>query len=651
MSESFHSTEILKIIFDQIENTSEGKNSRNTFYQCQLVCKSWFRSAQYKLYKNVYLSSERITCFANTIKTASISTLKLGNLVRKVEFYIDSTSYATDSVDFKLSVDIDQDLDTILQHCPYIEQFCSPASSDFETKRIWKCLLSAENIHRYLNPFASLDKWTFEYRDHYAPLALKYRDTLTKLRLHSRPFLDSMKQDFGFLSLKKHIAEFKSLEHLQLLGYFAETFFNTDLDNLINDCPKTTHSLELRNCNVSSIETHTRGIQPNSSIRKLELTNPRLSDSSIRYFANKLKALEALKLDIKVKFQAQMQTQEDSTEWWNQMVYLCMPLLNYNINIDEFNAMEWLYQIRGGAYLSNTVAQQRKASTKTNSTEFTMYINHPIITKEDYIIEMKYSDSSVRLFKSGHSQLFKLVVDFDRAFEYIQPFSPEAIRILNVQHPLYFDDLLQNFNNDSSSSLAKVLLKNYKHLMPKDGHISGLIPPCNTRNWAIFDGAISMNNSKTGSVIHLDRMIFPDCEERQQTSASMQAGISELKFTNTLFHPNVFPKMSSKLPKVDRLILDGCTIMSDSLCQLDFDFQATKLGYLELKLHNLSYRNCQITVETTDTSRVRTYHSTENGAGCASNLVISIKCKGLKKWSISNTDVNGKSMKFKQLTY
>lgn len=652
-------SEVLQVIFNHVESISDWKEAKNTFYQCELACKGWARSAQRELYKNVHLSSDKITKFSNAVYS-NVTTPKLGYLVKNVVFYPDliTTLDTIGSMDFPYNVG--QLIDIILQHSPNIERIGSSTAIAFESKFVWRHLLSAETQHKRLKLFTFSDGWDIDDRHLYSMLAIKFKHSLTKLRLIPNQLLSSMHKENNFFVLVNQLKEFKSLEQLQLDSYHVDAPILDDLDYLINNCSQKTVKLELQGCNLTSSSNDTRSLIPNRSIKKLQINDPKLNASSLYYFTNKLKALKTLVLSTLIKTPTGSKTQEQVNEWWNQLIHLCLPLSYYDIKIGELDDRHYIQQIKGCINLSiatrNRNQENKEMSMGSNfesSSEFTMCINGQKTIEENYIIELKQSNSCIRLFELYFSQRFIDMVNFDKIFETIRPHSLKIIKILSVEHMLEDDELFYNY-----------CIKN----MPPEGLQNHLEEWCNIRSWAIINGVISLIKNNIKPVVHLDKMIIPDGPPIH-TVVSQQAIISELKLTSSVLHPNVFLEMSSKLAQVDTLILERCTIMSRSPYIIEIILPETKVNRLELRLNRIIYFGSlyhqvgnHTIVVATDTEMAATYkyldatdHSSYKGlfatAGSKGNFLIYIRCKQLQEFIVSGIEGDDSSLNWKQQVF
>ncbi|KAI8638642.1 hypothetical protein BD408DRAFT_435884 [Parasitella parasitica] len=633
-------SEILSTVFEHVQDSPDWKVARSTFYQCLFVCKKLNELAQTHLYKNVCLQKDEIGPFAWRLLVTR-NNKRLGNFVKSVNFYPDNRGEIV-----SLPPDVIQYLNMILQYAPNIESFVS-ASSDFETLFTWqRLLLAPREQNMYLHQFTLMDRWSTADKYMYTLLSLKYKDSLTNLRLYPVVKPDHrIRQDADYLNLKDHLNEFKSLEQVQFSGAFVnEEPIIPELDGAINHFNPKVHSLYLAECNFSRNPSCPVQVEPNLSIKKLRLGNSILSALSIRYFAAKLKGLKEFVITTGVDTSSQLETKEQHADWWNHLSNLCKQIQHYDINLKDFKSSNYLQQIKGSAKLFQGKKQQEPAN---NTTEFIMRIGKQDPSLERYMIEMKQNSSSVRLFESkgvSHSQ-FMHSVEFLEIFDSIQPLSPKTISILNVEHLLNYEETLEYHEVFSGNGT----LEEYFNAI------------CSKRTWNVFNGVASLINGKTGSVVHLDKMVFPSFVQGfaqvGQKVVSEKTSISEMKLTNALIYPSVLPKFSLKMPKIDKLIFDSCIFMTNSLHQLEIDLGEMEVGQLELDLSSVFHSQSlirtggghTITVATrfaTITTYTfifdedhKTYQAPTGTPGSSDNFLISIKCKELESLAICGKEV------------
>ncbi|KAI8638641.1 hypothetical protein BD408DRAFT_422727 [Parasitella parasitica] len=609
-------SEIIYKIFEHVQDVSGRKKSTSTFYQCLFVCKNLSALVQGKLLEKVDLTTNQIAGFA----TMLVSNPQLGFFVKDLRIYSDDEDSEAHSPPF-----VELHLDIILRCTPNLEIFGSP-SVHLETNFCWSSLVAArDNQLKRLKRF-DLSEWTPGNQTIYSSLCSKSAGSLTSLRL----YFGDASQDTVFSALKSRIREFVSLEQLVLVSTFVDEHpIILELDTHINNCVDKVRSLCLKNCRFSSDHNYTGQFNTNDSIRNLELRNSMLSSAAIQYFATKLTALQtfALTTDLYNTTQSEL----DEPQWWRLMINLCKRLRYYNINVKSFRAENYLHQIKGGIDLLNATADH----STIDSTEFTMHLGHSDSTPERYIIEMKRNRSTVRLFGSEKHSDFFYGANYSRVLQFMEQFSPGTIRILNVAHSTNFEKLSHNPLWFSPASIESFSIG----------------------NWPIFTEVISLIEKKSGSVVHLDKMIFPDSDQVElieQRVISRDTSISKFKLTNSLFYPDVLSKML-KFPKIDTLVFDSCIFITNYRCYLEISLPETKLGCLELNLNRTFYSNSLeypaaasftivLNIGTAKTAYVyikdgqQVYQKPLSGPRTADNFVISIKCQELQSLVIADIE-------------
>ncbi|CEP08356.1 hypothetical protein [Parasitella parasitica] len=631
-------SEILSNVFEHVQDTSDWRIARNTFYECLFVCKKLKKLAETHLYKNVCLQKNDIEPFAWRLFFTSHSN-KLGDLVKSVNFYPDNCGEIV-----SVPEEVNLYLNMILKYTPNIEKFVS-ASTEFETFFTWqRLLLAPDNQNKYLKQFSLKESWSTADKRMYTLLSLKYKQTLTNVRLY--PVVkqdDSIINDGDFHEVKNHLSEFKSLEKVQLSGIFVKDKpIITELDGTINNFNCKVRSLHLEDCKFLENHDYPTNLKPNNSVTTLDLGNPKLCAQSIQYFATKLKGLKKLTVITGINNIAQLETKEEYAEWWNRLNNLCKQVQQYKIDLKDFKASGYLEQIKGSAKLLQDTKQQEANDT----TEFIMRIGKQDPSLERYMIEMRRNNSMVRLFESkiSHNQ-FMHNTDFSEIFSSIQQFTPKTITILNVEHLLNYEETLE-----------------YHEVFSCNGTLEEYFTKlCSKKTWNIFHGVASLIKDRSGSVIHLEKMVFPNSvqgfDQVGQKPVSENTNVSEMKLTNSLIYPNVLSKFCLKMPKIERLVFDGCIFMTNSLYQLEIDLGDMELGRLELDLSRVFHSQTlispggghTITVSTrsaTTTAHTfikdenhKTYQAPSSTLGSPDNFLVSVKCKELESLAICGKEV------------
>ncbi|KAI8640527.1 hypothetical protein BD408DRAFT_434172 [Parasitella parasitica] len=616
--------ELLEKVFELVEATSSRKEFGKFLYQILFVCESWSNAAKYKLYSNVDLSLDTVPDFVYTLRTKPT----IGSIVRSVKIRLDVVNDET-----VFSPDLDHYLERILTYSPYLEAFGS-SSNDFEPLVTWRLLGITKKANLKCIKRIALMENCIPTSNQYTSLCFKCIDSLTELRLCPDQSLNNCHE------LKERINEFKSLTKLQLWGNsVAQRPIITEVDSLINSYPDKAPLLELRRCKFSRDHDYTGKMKPNSSVKKLQLTDCRLSGSTLQYLATKLEALETFVLTTEDHTFAETTAKDVIIQCWNGLVDICQGVSHYDISIKDLDPITYLHQIRGFVILSNALAQH----TAEIPTELTMILDRRD-TAKTYGIEVKKNGSFVRFFESCNrdSGAFMECVHLNEVFKALKPcFSLDIIRVLDASSDLEPECILEYLKTVSKESNVEWAQKSQKKF------------------WGMFNGVMSLVDGKTGSVVHLDKMVFPRRGLGKQMT-SMETSISELKLTNCVFHYNVLLKMSPRLPTVGKLIISRCIFMSNSIYQINIDLPETRVGCLELNLNSIfdsrsivppKCHTVAVTIGDVTKNYVynvgdehqKTYQKTDEGPvglprGPA-DFHISIKCKKLQSLSISFVSV------------
>ncbi|KAI8646497.1 hypothetical protein BD408DRAFT_428790 [Parasitella parasitica] len=417
---------VLQGIFEQLFEDELGwMQNAKTLYQCHLVNKKWSKSAetvQLKLFKNANLPPNDIASFASTVKASQ----KLADIVTNVMFYPEAPQRNA-----RFPPNANQNLSVILECCPNIEIFVSPLFIEFETFFTWNCLLESKAELKHLKMFSFLDNWTTAEKLTYRLLSLKHKESLIKLVLFPYDSSYDASKDDDFCALKTNLKHFKSLEQLQIRGSLVFSSIVGEMDQMLDDCPQTTHLLQLIECGFSSNHAYPEKVVPNFHIKRLELVDPKLPVCSIKYFETKLKGLKDLVLSVWLSDCYQSLCQ--SNEWWDQLTSMCKNLDHYNISVQDFSSDNYLHLIKCGIDLTNTIANQKSA----DFTEFIIDFGQ----SRSYIIELKQNGSYLGLFKSKFINQFIDKADFQKIVDTLKEYSPKSITILNVErlHRTPFD--------------------------------------------------------------------------------------------------------------------------------------------------------------------------------------------------------------------
>ncbi|CEP11116.1 hypothetical protein [Parasitella parasitica] len=438
---------ILLCIFEQLSGDVSGwKQNANALYQCQLVNKHWSKFAEKELlniFTNANLPPKEIANFASAVK----ATPRLANVVTNVIFYPE-----TPKRNARFPLNADQNLAVILECCPNIEYFVSRTFIEFETLFTWKCLLETKTEHRKLKSFSFSDKWTSAEKADYRSLSLQHQDSLNKLVLFPYHSSRGVTEDTDFCDLKTKLSGFKSLEQLQIRGSLVTSSMVMELDQMLNDCPKTTYLLRLFECAFSSNHTYPTSVVPNYHIKKLEIVHPKLSVCSIIYFERKLKGLEDLALSVWLSECYESKDQCD--EWWSHITNLFKPLAHYSFNIEDFSRDTYLKVIECAINMTMTIAKYKSA----DAPEFIVDFGE----SSRYIIEIKQNGSRLGLFKSKFTEQFLHNINLTEIAKIFEPYPPKAIKLLNSDHLFSPVDLMPE--HTMSSYLIR---ENSEHLEAK----------------------------------------------------------------------------------------------------------------------------------------------------------------------------------------
>ncbi|CEP14970.1 hypothetical protein [Parasitella parasitica] len=613
--------DILREVFAFVKDTSTEEEFTECLYETLFVCKSWSytsRFRKYNMYEYMDLTLSDVPYFASEVRLKPY----IGPLVKSVNIRLNSAEVEVER--------LDEYLKTILRCCPNLEAFGS-TSNVLEPLVTWRLLSMVEKAHHKNIKRISLADQCIPTSNQYTSLSFKFIDSLTELQmcpevLSDRPVIEAT----NCIELKKRLNEFKSLTHLQLWGNsVGKSEIVTEVDSLIDSYLCKIPSLELRECYLLRDQDFRRVSNPNSSVKKLQLTDCRVSARAFDYFAAKLQGLEEFTMTTEFR---DFEVPEAAAPWWGRLTNICQNVSHYEISIKKFNLKTYLNQIRGCVALSNTLAQ--------GTTELTMALGKRLGVT-DYTIEMKQNRSSIRLFDCIETKnAFIDSVFITEAFKSLKPCSIKTIKVL-----------------DANAELRPGRVETYLKSILKETDEKKTIKSLK-RFWCIFNGAMSLIDGKLDSVVHLDKLFLYRRGAGEQT-ASIDTSISELKLTNCVFYYDSFLKMSSRLPKVDKLIISRCIFMTKHIYQINIDLPETKLGCLELYFSSIfdsdriiflgKCHTIAVNIGDTTTNYVfdrddkHTYQTIDNGPEelpkSPADFHIVITCKELQSLSISDVVV------------
>ncbi|KAG1137924.1 hypothetical protein G6F37_010900 [Rhizopus arrhizus] len=260
---SYLSAEILDCIFQ------EDCLDESDVLQCCLVCKSWNRAANIKLYKKVaILRHSQLVQFLECMKSN-----QLGELVNA--FYIRPSAFERKVMDY---------VQQLAAVCPNVQKFdCHAHFYD-----LWKALSSVSHwkLKRIPPPFPS------ENQDYYK-CALRHRQTLTYLCLP-----EDLSADLRFHWFVRHLKEFTQLSHLVIRSSsFGQSLMDYD--------PIIQHARQLTSLKIGgTFGVHVSSrlptpdlpcAEPHSEIKELEVTI-KYYPGTVHYLIRKFPNLKSLTL-------------------------------------------------------------------------------------------------------------------------------------------------------------------------------------------------------------------------------------------------------------------------------------------------------------------------------------------------------------------
>jgi hypothetical protein len=312
--------ELQRIIFNYISN-------QRTKKECQIVCKSWSRSAQQSLYKQIYLGKNAMR-FLSTIEKA---TPQCGTLVKSITFRRGFTRTIKHSLNA---------FESIIKFCPQVEEIHTITS--YEEELLWSFLISDKIYLEHLQVIATSKRNFRKTRltsRLYSQVADKFKETLTTLELNLNRFSNNRDVQLEYDLLSRSFKGFASLKELYFVNCVTASI--QDLDNLFNNChPKAKFNLSidclcLSQCN-SNIHNNINRIE---NIQNMIIENAKFSPTSFDYFSLKFKELKHL--DIHLIDEPSVAVEQ----WWKQFINFFRISKRYNICIGFSNIITFINQL------------------------------------------------------------------------------------------------------------------------------------------------------------------------------------------------------------------------------------------------------------------------------------------------------------------
>lgn len=531
---------------------------------CQLVCKGWSKAAQRLIYQDVKLGGN----VSSFVRTITADAPQLASLVKVIAF----------SETIMEVSDCSNLIESILNNCPQIEKLLVNGK-DME-QLIWPWILMEDIKLENLKTISTETCGNIIDTTLYSLLALKLRKTLTGLVLSlskandqriariynsnpQSPGYFNGKEDFS--RLIKRLTTFSSLKKLTITNCQPSAYII--LDQVLNDCPKTTLELNIKTLRLLKWNGAQENIKPNSFIKTLRVDFFILDEVSLLYLAYKFKALESLfiqSLEYKPKEEANKEV------FWDQLTQLCssvkifdivMKYEAFGLQVTVEKCMELLIKMGCDtryihiSLMSSSVAPGR----------------HNHVYRQPRIIQInKFGLKSCGLLISGDAAALGDTFSENIA-SWIQSFCPSTIDFNHADLTLKYHKMFTIYPEEHSR------LKPYFDFNSKSDIRQFFTKQCNSKNWEIFNSIISSANIDRSE---MHSMVLPN--KPPLLSNYDSSSIRHLELHSSILHEMVFPKISMKLPTLNELVLNTNCYLMDNSTTLKIFFPSTQLDLLVL---------------------------------------------------------------------
>lgn len=542
-------SDILQCIFKHTLPSSAPHwvNSRHNFKAFQLVCKGWSKTAQEAIYENVHLG-EQADSFLNTLEKEATH---VGALVKKVSFL---PSFGRNK-----NQNVDKIIESVIQWCPNIQDLCTYRNT--QNRLIWPYLVSDKSQIVGLKTLFTYD-WIKKGVRLYSTVALKYRNTLTRLDLtNGNADYNHHPQGLAYQQLITQLDRFVSLEQLFLT--ICVSFDFDDLDRLLDNCPSTVNEISINSLKIleySDLSTQ-NNMKPNTSIKKLRVERAQLSASILHYLSIKLKALEELTLEYLGCYETE--------KWWNQFTNFCLPLKEYKVQLKLTN-VNYPYKIQRCADLAVKTAPSKcnKGGRKLEISNLDKFRSGFI----DYNLSMAKTLNSYTLEVDPFCFYNHLSVE-----DLLKPLSLFSPDLINIIMPIIPRSYYQAFVTTSGDKSARKFLSAGDF---KDIFIQKQIMSPFSRDWIALNDLIPLLSQVKPVGMSLYNMVL--FHEEIPISSRCVSGMSELYFTDSILQQSILPEISLIAPEIKHFEINTCCILVDEPYNLKIFLPSTKIHTLVL---------------------------------------------------------------------
>ncbi|KAI8639005.1 hypothetical protein BD408DRAFT_422118 [Parasitella parasitica] len=521
--------EIALQIFQYATEDVDYDRKKQSLANCQLVCKSWSKSAQKLLYSEIILGQSHHMKFMKTIENNP----SIGSLVKKVKI--------SESIVF----DVPRYFTYFESNCLNIEEII--AEGQAEKPELYCHLLLTDRFKNLKRIDENLQNQKALLT--YPFVVFKYKDTLTEIHLDCDFYLGDYDSKETLVS---RLPLFKSLNRI-----IISLLHNTkDTDPVIDIVPKTVSAIEFLHTQQDAVgnDMDYSKIIANTTIKKIAITNSaRWGALHLKYIYLKFKALESFDVTIALF----------SPELDDQYLDLCASIANYSVCIAIKN--DDPIRNRVDNLVRRSIREEEKEEPRKIK-EFQVDFDcvapvYPDYQERDYMA----SNWRVKLDRTKKSKSIKLhwvkvepeedFADRDCLLDdiaiWLQLYSPTDVRLHNIELMAEHYEYL----------LSAQHLPEYANVAFARRRFAWLAMD---KSWKLLDDAISAFKGRKGSTLSMGEMILCDEPSLPGFEGGNSASFSCVEIRKSIIYNKVLPTLSRRLKNVDTLMINSSWILADN---------------------------------------------------------------------------------------
>lgn len=517
---------ILQSIFHYVRSSPQDPIS--TLKESIVVCKHWMKPALQVLYQDVYLNANNVDMFIYTICARSSGPAKY---VKKATFCQGFETLQDTAIKFNMVALFCQNLVEMYGVNPTVKQL------------VWSYLKANKSIPLRLQSFNQQDQRHEALSALYVDVALKYMETMTQLQVAVNNSGCPLRNPYVELALVSKLPFFKSLECLRVTSFEENHLF--DLNLLIDSCGDKVRDLRLDSLGMFLPYTPVYIIRPNYTIKNLTIDYADIPANCLHYLSTKLRSLNSLNITASTKYYA---TFKDEMQWWSQLENLCLSLNKYSIRTNSTKLTGAVYVLKRSAS-----AKVRKLTVSTRNASL------PGSLDLDCITSLFKNDTTLELsLKHFYVDNFNLESISGPLFLY----EPTYIKIVSENMDAFYDKYTVRIPQFTPSSATQTVSRYFTPEAVVYKIRRYLARECNDRNWCSFHTATHLVDFFcVSSTLHFDRMIFCDAPPTAYQIQRQATQLTHLYLTNSIIYYKMFYDLSQRLPIIDHLVIDTCSIL------------------------------------------------------------------------------------------